>query len=229
MRLCAAVILLVALYLLFRLAFPKHLFQSKANDSTLGNEKINKDEPYNVIGKSRFVSALQSQPQPTYATSLESDISKENPNTFAPNLNPKEILSSQESDSLFNQEPDISIPLEVDSKETEPEPEYAFEEEESEELRQVLQGEVELASGITFEQMNLALDAVNHSNGNNQAEVGEILYRMQDTDYISQLSAISFEKAERIKALIALHEQSIIKDIKEEDSTNNVDITVFLP
>ncbi|MDP4201130.1 MAG: hypothetical protein Q8861_00420 [Bacteroidota bacterium] len=187
------------------------------------------DEPYNILGKSRFVSRLKSQPQPTCVNSPESEIYKEDPDTFAPEKQPREVLSLQESDSFFNQEPDISIPLEVETNETEPESDDAFDEEEDEELRQVLRDEVELASGVTFEQMNLAFDEINHSNGNNQAEAGEILYHMQDTEYISQLSAISSEKAERIKALIALHEQSMGVDTKAKNPTNSVDITSFLP
>lgn len=68
--------------------------------------------------------------------------------------------------------------------------------------------EPDLASGCTFEELERTVHEVNHPSGNDK-QVAKVIYRLQDTDCITQLAAISPEKAERIKNLISLHVNEI--------------------
>jgi len=201
-------VMLLALYLLYRIAFPKPIKKQKPT-SVLSRHKVNEKE---IIGQSRVVLSFQRQAVPVAAKTCETDRSNENAYSFVP---------KNESGMM-----DISVPLEQEDEPEEPEIDT---EEEAEELRQLMGNEQDLASGCTFEELEQTVHEVNHPSGNDR-QVAKVIYRLQDTDCISQLAAISPEKAERIKSLISLHVNEVEGKTgkTENEKPGQADITGFL-
>ena len=201
-------VMLLALYLLYRIAFPKPIKKQKPT-SVLSRQKINEKE---IIGQSRVVLSFQRQAVPVAAKTCETVSSHENEDSFVP---------ENESGMM-----DISVSLE---HETEPDVPEIDPEEEAEELRQLTGNETELASGFTFEELEQTVQEVNHPSGNDR-QVAKVIYRLRDTDCISQLAAISPEKAERIKSLISLHVNEVESKTEKtgNEKPDQPDITGFL-
>ena len=201
-------VMLLALYLLYRIAFPKPIKKQKPT-LVLFRPKVNEKE---VIGKSRVVLSFQRQAVPVAAKTRETVSSHENEDSF---------VKENESGMM-----DISVPLEHEDENKEPEIDP---EEEAEELRQLTGRESELASGFTFEELEQTVNEVNHPSGN-ERQVAKVLYRLQDTDCITQLAAISPEKAERIKSLINLHVNEVESKTGKTGNEKPIqpDITGFL-
>ena len=208
MKTIIVTVLLLALYLLYRIAFPKPIKKPKPA-SVLSRQKVNEKE---IIGQSRVVLGFQRQAVPVAAKTCETVSSPENADSFVP-----------ESESGMM---DISVPLEQEDGQEEPEIDP---EEEAEELRQLMGNEPDLASGCTFEELERTVHEVNHPSGNDK-QVAKVIYRLQDTDCITQLAAISPEKAERIKNLISLHVNEIESKTGKtgNEKPSQPDITGFL-
>ena len=208
MKTILVAVMLLSLYLLYRIAFPKPIKKSKPT-SVLSRQKINEKE---IIGQSRVVLSFQRQAMPVAAKTYETVSSPENADSFVP-----------ESESGMM---DISVSLE---HETEPDVPEIDPEEEAEELRQLTGNETELASGFTFEELEQTVQEVNHPSGNDR-QVAKVIYRLRDTDCISQLAAISPEKAERIKSLISLHVNEVESKTEKtgNEKPDQPDITGFL-
>ena len=121
---------------------------------------------------------------------------------------------------------DISVSL---KHENEPEESGIDPEEEAEELRQLMGNDPEQASGFTFEELEQTVNEVNHPSKNDR-EVAKVLYRIQNTDCVTQLAAISPEKAERIKSLISLHVNEVESKTEKagNEKSDQPDITGFL-
>ena len=201
-------VMLLALYLLYRIAFPKPIKKQKPT-SVLSRHKVNEKE---IIGQSRVVLSFQRQAVPVAAKTCETVSSPENEDSFVP---------ENESGMM-----DISVPLQ---HEDEPEETGIDPEEEAEELRQLMGNDPEQASGCTFEELEQTVHGVNHPSGNDR-QVAKVIYRLQDTDCISQLAAISPEKAERIKSLISLHVNEVESKTGKtgNEKPGQPDITGFL-
>ena len=208
MKTILVVVMLLALYLLYRIAFPKPIKKQKPA-SVLSRHKINEKE---IIGQSRVVLSFQRQAVPVAAKTCETVSSPENADSFVP-----------ESESGMM---DISVPLEQEDGPEEPEIDP---EEEAEELRQLTGNETELASGCTFEELEQTVHEVNNPSGNDR-QVAKVIYRLQDTDCITQLAAISPEKAERIKRLISLYVNEVESTTGKtgNEKPGQVDIAGFL-
>ena len=205
MKTILVAVMLLSLYLLYRIAFPKTIKKQKPT-SVLSRLKVNDKE---IIGQSRVVLSFQRQAVPVAAKTCETVSSHENADSFVP-----------ESESGMM---DISVPLE---HQDEPEELEIDPEEEAEELRQLMGNEQDLASGCTFEELEQTVHGVNHPSGNDR-QVAKVIYRLQDTDCISQLAAISPEKAERIKSLISLYVNEVESKTGNE-KPGQPDITGFL-
>ena len=208
MKTILVAVMLLSLYLLYRIAFPKPIKKSKPT-SVLSRQKINEKE---IIGQSRVVLSFQRQAVPVAAKTCETVSSHENEDSFVP---------ENESGMM-----DISVSLE---HETEPDVPEIDPEEEAEELRQLTGNETELASGFTFEELEQTVQEVNHPSGNDR-QVAKVIYRLRNTDCISQLAAISPEKAERIKSLISLHVNEVESKTEKtgNEKPDQPDITGFL-
>ena len=205
MKTILVAVMLLALYLLYRIAFPKAIKKQKPT-SVLSRQKVNEKE---IIGQSRVVLSFQRQAVPVAAKTRETVSSPENADSFVP----------ENKSGMM----DISVPLEQEDEPEEPEIDP---EEEAEELRQLMGNEPDLACGCTFEELEQTVHGVNHPSGNDR-QVAKVIYRLQDTDCISQLAAISPEKAERIKSLISLYVNEVESKTGNE-KPGQPDITGFL-
>ena len=201
-------ILLLALYLLSRIAFPRPAKKQKIAPG-LFRSKVNEKE---IIGQSRVVLSFQRQAVPVAAKTCETVSSDKNVDSFVPENEPGLM--------------DISVSLEHGNKNDEPEIDP---EEEAEELRQLTGSESEMAGGFTFEELEQTVNEVNHPSKNDR-EVAKVLYRIQNTDCVTQLAAISPEKAERIKSLISLHVNEVESKTgkTDEEKSDQPDINGFL-
>ena len=116
-------IMLVALYLLYRIAFPKQTKPVEGN--------VTAPDAPEVVVKSRFVRPLCSQPQPTHTTPLESEFQEEKPSIFAAgNEKRPAVIPTDELDKFFEDEPnpedldiddddDDEIDIDIEDEETE--------------------------------------------------------------------------------------------------------------
>lgn len=227
MKIFAVTAILVALYFMYRLAFPKKGETKKGGGFSPEREKDTDD----VVGKSRFVSAYRSQPMPTPATSVKPDNQEEKPYKFA--LESKKydaVIPTGELDEIFSKPPepmDIYYPLEPVQEE---EPDIDAEEE-AEELRQSFGEEYLPAGGFTYEEMEQAAEAVNHPSKGTEEEAGRILWNMEKTDMFEQLVSGDEAKLMRIRSLIDKHVESITPqetDTEEDDGYGGFDISGFL-
>ena len=208
MKTILVAVMLLSLYLLYRIAFPKPIKKPKPT-SVLSRQKVNEKE---IIGQSRVVLSFQRQAVPVAAKTCETVSSPENADSFVP---------ENESGMM-----DVSVPLEQEDGPEEPEIDP---DEEAEELRQLMGNEPDLASGCTFEELEQTVHGVNHPSGNDR-QVAKVIYRLQDTDCITQLAAISPEKAEQIKSLISLHVNEVESKSGKtgNEKQGQPDITGFL-
>ena len=212
MKLFAMLAIVVALYFLYRLAFPKKTELPKSNE----NIPKKRNDETSIVGQSRVVLGYRSQPPPTPATASKSDNSEEKADTFA--------------EENASEPMDIDVPAEYENESEEPGNEDVDTNEEAEELRQTLGSEAELAAGFSYEEMDLAVEAVSQPESENEAEAAEVLYRLEHTECVEQLAAVSPEKALRIKSLISLHVQSIELTDEENriEDTSDFNIADFL-
>ena len=220
MKLFATISIFVALYFMYRIAFPK---QAKVKK---GNEDSPKDQifPNDVVGKSRPVSDYQRQAQPTPATPAKSENREENTDTFAAKNKKSEAeVPPEDLDEMFSVPMDIDYPLE---RETEQEPDIDAEEE-AEELRQQLGGNNGVADGYTFEEMEQAVDAVNRPSKEKEAKAGRVLSDMEKTDMFEQLVSGNAGKGEMIKSIIDKYVQSMLPEEETEETDNNNDYGNF--
>jgi hypothetical protein len=206
MKIFAVAAILAALYFLYHIAFPKHE-KKKANEVSPGQ----KEEMNSIVGKSRVVLSSWSQPVPTSSTCCESISLNKNTDSFA-GENQIELM-------------EIHVPLDYENSGHEPEVDP---EEEGEELRQNL-GEGYLpADGLTFEEMEKAVNEINYPSEVRNMETAEILYWMENTECLYQLCVIGPEKAARIKDLINQYVERTENSENKNDGTVNFDIKSFI-
>jgi len=221
--------MLIALYLLYRIAFPKQI-SPKTDD-----ENPQKTEPdlSEMIIKSRFVRPESGQNATNRTTLLQSDIQDEKPPIFAAGSDERSAIIPQEKmNEVFSQDEPNPYELEIEPDEDDETDETADLEEEAEELRQILGNNAEnVSSGLSIEEITEAAAAVE----NPTDEKGAILFRVEKTDMFEQLVSGDTGKAERIKAIIERHVQSIYPtdendsvDYGNENEWKNFDVESFL-
>jgi hypothetical protein len=231
MKLFAAAVMLVALFLLYRIAYPKQTVAKKGDDVP-ENKEIDADE---VVGKSRFVRPADGQSQTTPATVLNPEKQDEKAYIFAPgNGKTDAVIPPDRLDEIFGEElepEDLDIPPDEDETDNEPDDEpdenTPDADEEAEELRQVLGRETELADGFSIEEMETATKAIS----NPTDESAEILYRVEKTDMFEQLVSGDEVKRQQITAVINRHIQSLFPEVANESNDNeysNFNIADFL-
>jgi hypothetical protein len=209
-------VMLIALYLLYRIAFPKRAETKRGNDVPQKKETDAND----VVVKSSFVRGNRSQPAPTPATTEKSENQTKKPDIFAPgNGNRTAVIPPEKLDEVFGAEPKPDdLDIEPDD---EPDTAELDAEEEAEELRQVLGKDAEPADGLTYEEMAEAIDAVNNPSDETGKETARVLSGLEETDMFEQLVSGDEGKALRIKAVIDRYEQSLLPETSQEDEDRN--------
>jgi hypothetical protein len=220
MKVFLIIVIVIALYLLYRIAFPKSTNSKSNNDIPLKRETDTGD----VIGKSLYVRP-HSQPRTTPATPLKTENQAEKAITFAPEIeNRTAIIPPEELNKVFRTAPEDETFDESELEIEDDENEEVDLEEEAEELQQMMGEEAKIAGGFTFDEMAEAIKTPNHP---------EILYSLSKTDMFEQLVSGDAGRAAKINAILDHYEQSLLveetADNKKTDNDySNFDIRNFL-
>jgi hypothetical protein len=214
MKIFAATVMLAALFLLYRIAYPKPA-ATKKGDETPEKNRIEDDE---AVGKSRFVRAERGQSQTTPATSLNPEKQDEKANIFAPgNGKTGTVIPVERFSEIFGEEQtgedDLDIPPDEDESTGTDSPDA---DEEAEDLRQERETAAELAHGFSIEEMETAAKAIDSPADEN----AEILYRVDKTDMFEKLVSGDEGKRQRIAAIINRHIRSLIPEAAEVADEN---------
>jgi hypothetical protein len=211
MRPLALVIMLIALYLLCRIALPKH---KDAKQGNVTPQPKNDFDASDLVVKSRFVLPNRSQPQPTRTTPAKSDFQEEKPYIFAAgNENRNSVIPNEKLDEVFGEDVNPEdLDIEPDENEKSDEPKEA--DEEAEEMRQMLGGETGLAVGWSIEELTEVAEAINHPTD----EKADILLRAEKTDMFERLVSGDAGKAAKITAVIDRYVRSQTPEVENEAS-----------
>ncbi|GAB6013461.1 hypothetical protein [Viscerimonas tarda] len=224
MKLLALLIMLAALFLLYRIAYPKQADTKKGNDTAPPEKpKVAND----VMGKSRFVLPDRSKPLQTPATLEETETTSEKPVIFAAETEekPSGIIPSEELDEVFADEPNpeiLSIPLDDDDEEID----YEAEEEEAE-LGRTLGHEAVMAEGIDYDKLQTAVKAVMEQPEDVSEETGRTIVELENTDMFEMLVSGDEGKMNWIKAVVERNIQKVMPETEDETSGTNYDYGDF--
>ena len=205
MQYIALVIVLAALFLLYRIAYPK---QSTGETKKSVSHKKSKSEPIpDIMGKSRFVLPSQKEPLPT---PIESQIVvKENEKKFPA------VIPVEELDKVFadNQNDDVD-----------------FEEEEAEEYQQG--GKIAYADGVTFNDLQTAVKVINEQPKEVSNETVHVIKSLENTELFDLLVADNESKQSWIKSVVERNfdkGQSEVVDDEVDMAVCDSFISNFLP
>ena len=222
MKTFAVAVIFFSLYLLYRIGFGRKP-ETKENRNTF--QKPETDEP-DAVGKSLYVLPERRKPAQTPATVSKTDVWQEKADNFAAGNEKKNaVIPTDELDEVFSEEPepeDLDI-LPDEDEETD----NADLEEESEELRQTLGRDVELAEGLSIEEMTGVAEAVNHPTDNHAG----LLLKVEKTDIFEKLVSGDEGKTARIKAVIDRYLRSRNPEVESEENNKewkDFDIRNFL-
>jgi len=225
LKLFALIIMLVALFLMYRIAYPKQTGIKK--DDAVPKEKP-KSSP-NVMGKSRFVLPDRSKPLQTPATVLETGKEAEKESTFAAETEEKRSVAipAEQLDEVFGDEPNIevmSLPLETENG-NEDDNEVDFEAEEAEEIRQALGHEAILADGIDYDNLQTVVKVVKEQPDEVSKVTGRTLMALENTDMFEMLVSGDEGKGNWIKSIVERCVQNKIE--KTENPISDIDCGDF--
>ena len=218
MKVFAMMMMLAALFLLYRIACPK---QPKT--------KVNGDPPdrdakavQNVMGKSRFVLPEQSKPLQTPASSTKIENIEKKPYIFAAgNEISNAVIPPEKLDEVFGED------FNPDDLDIEPDEDIGDDEidgdEEDEDLRQTTGRDAHLAGGWSIEELAESVHAVE----NPTDEKAEVLCRIEQTDLFEQMVSGDEGRAARIKAIIDRHVQNMLPVTESKTSETDMDYGDF--
>jgi hypothetical protein len=202
MKLLALLIMLAALYLLYRIAFPKQ------KDTVGGSDAVPPKKPKpvaGVMGESRFVLPDRSKPLQTPATSQETG-----------KVIGKQDIFAAEKGGEPNPEI-MSIPLENGDSDNEDDID-AETEEEAEELNQTLGYEAIPADGVGYDELQTAVKVVAEQPEEVSEETGETLLKLENTDMFEMLVSGNDGKMQWMKSVIDRHIRSIMPETEDKTS-----------
>lgn len=229
MKVLVILIMLAALYLLYRIACPKRQKPKKEG----GNPPKHPIDISEVVVKSRFVLPDRSNSAQHADRKQESDTQEEKADIFAPETEKKAVaIPPDRLDEAFSSEPNPDeLDIEPDENETVATNETETEvdsEEEAEELRQTLGGDAVPADGLSVEEMEAAVAALR----NPTEEQAAILLGVEKTDLFEQLVSGDTGRAERITNIINRHVQKLYPEEANEKGGNSdlehFDVAEFL-
>jgi hypothetical protein len=224
MKVLAILIMLTALFLLYRIAYPKQADTKKGSDTV--PPEIPK--PANdVMGKSRFVLPDRSRPLQTPATLAETEKPDKKEDIFAAETkeNKPAAIPPDELDEVFADEPNpeiLSIPLDDDDEEVDYEAD-----EEAEELGQTLGYEAIPAEGIDYDKLQAAAKVVMEQPDEVSEETAETLAVLENTDMLEALVSRDEGRANWVKAVVERNIQKTMPGTESETSDTNFDYGGF--
>jgi hypothetical protein len=213
MKLIVLLIIILCLFLIYRLSFPKQ--PEKQTGKTPPEADTDESE---VIGKSRFVLPSHSQPRTTPATTEKTLVSEEKHDTFAPEIqNRTAVIPPEELDEVFGKEVN---PEDLDIDETDEDGGDTEEnDEDEEELRRTMNGSMAYADGYTIDEIAEAVKTADQPESDQSPEAVETLYHLSKTDMFEQLVSGDASRATRIAAILDRREWE--QRVENGDADNN--------
>ena len=216
MKLLVLIIIHIALFLLYRIAYPKQAETEKDNETSTEKPKTVPD----VMGKSRFVLPDRSQPLQTPATLQETGKEDKKPNIFAPETEEKRSVAipAEQLNEVFGDvsNPEVmSLPLE---DENEDESEIDFEEEEAEELRRELGHEAILADGMDYDDLRTVVKVVREQPETVSEATGRTLTALENTDMFEMLASGDECIMNWIKSVVERHIRNTMPETENKTS-----------
>jgi hypothetical protein len=222
MKLLVLLIIILSLYLIYRLSFPQQP----------GKQEGNKTPPpppadgYEAVIKSRFVLPAQSNSAQHDDRMEDSEKQDKKADIFAAgNEKPNAVIPSGELDEVFGEDvnpEELDIPPDEET-ETEFNLSQPEADEEAEELRQTLgkDADGETAGGLTYEELAEAVRVVKNPQDEGSRETARILSGLEKTDMFEQLVSGDTDSATRIASILDRNEQSLAR--QSEDAEDNSD------
>jgi type IV secretory pathway VirB10-like protein len=210
MKLTVLLIIIISLYLIYRIAF------TSQPDTQRDNTPKPEFDTEGAVEKKRYVLPNRSNPTQTAATQeVNKKADKKAPTFAAVNEKREAAVPSEKLDRIFSGEPDIEdLDIEPDAEAESGTGEPVNADEESEDLRQTLGQDTEFAEGLSIEEMTEAVMATgNPTDGN-----AELLCKVEKTDMFEQLVSGDEGKAARIKAMIDRYMQSQNTEVESEEN-----------
>jgi len=217
--------MLIALFLLYRIAYPKKTANYANNDVS---DKVPKPAR-SVMGKSRFVLPDRSKPIQTPAIQQNSEPEDKKPFTFAPEnkvLRPA-VIPPDELNKVFEDEPspeDLDIQPDDDENEDEIDIEA---EEEAERFGQ----ETMFADGLDFDDLQHVAEIVKEQPETVSRETGAKIASLEHTDMFEMLVSGNEGKMNWIKSVIDRHVHNSLPEAESEISetdNSNFDTSYFV-
>jgi hypothetical protein len=226
MKLIVFLIIILSLYLIYRLSFPKQTEKREKSETPLP------PDGHEAVVKRRFVLPDRSNPAQRDDRSEDSDKQAEKAVIFAPgNENPDAgIISPEALGEVFGE--DVN-PEELDIDETDEDGEETPDEDEDDdaELRRTMNGNVAYADGCTIDEMTEAVKQADKPENEQSPEAVKTLYRLSKTDMFEQLVSGDAGKAARIAAILDRGEQSLAvqsEDTADDGEYRDFDVEQFL-
>ena len=220
MKPLAIIILLIALYLLYRIAYPKQADTAKPNDTSPKAEKAT----HSIMGKSRFVLPERSQSLQTPAKEEDSGKNDGNISIFATETQGWQpaAIPAGELDKVFVKDGNsgmTNIPLdEPDIEIDDDNDDIDFEAEESEELGRIMGEEAMCAGGYDFEDLQTIAAAVREQRETVSEQTATKLAEMEHTEFLEKLAGGNDGKTAWIKTIIEHHIQAAMPEAENRET-----------
>jgi len=230
MKIFVLTIILLSLYLIYRLSFPKQTSKGQGNETPPSEAK----DDYGAVVKKRYVLPSQSNSKRRDDNRQESDKQYEKANIFAAgNSKPDaSVIPKEELNEVFGEEVNPEeLDIEPDESETDGS-EAPDAEEEAEEIRQSVGAMEGYAEGYTYGELTEAIhDAGKQTEAVSKATV-ETLRSLTGTDMFEQLVSSHQGRALQIASILDRSEQSLVTDSNLADNGDmegeKLDIEQFL-
>jgi cytoskeletal protein RodZ len=221
MKLIVFLIIVLSLYLIYRLSFPKQAEKQEKTDApplSDGNE---------AVLKRRFVLPDRSNPAQRDDRKEDSDKQAEKAVIFAPeNENPDAgIIPPEALGEIFGE--DVN-PDDLDIDETDEDGEETPEDEDED---AELNGNVAYADGCTIDEMTEAVKQADKPESEQSPEAVKTLHRLSKTDMFEQPVSGDAGKAARIASILDRSEQSLAgqnEDAADDGEYRDFDVEQFL-
>ena len=227
-KIIALFILLVAVFLLYRIAYPKQPKQAVQRNDSVPERKTK--HMSNVVGKSRFVLPDRSQPLQTAANKPIIEASKEKEIMFAPEIDGSGIIPPDKLDEVFEIEinpDDLDIDDDADD-DAEADNNIDLEAEEALEQSNRVEGQNEmLAEGLNFDDLHEVAVVVKQQPETVSEKTAATLAALEHTDMFELLASGDAGKANWIKSIIERHIQSSEPETENDTSETDTEYSNF--
>ncbi|KAA6300751.1 MAG: hypothetical protein EZS26_003116 [Candidatus Ordinivivax streblomastigis] len=217
MKILVLLIIIISLYLIYRLSFPKQAEKPQGAETPLSKLP----DGYEAVVKSRFVLPSQSNSKQHDDRKEDSDKQDEKADIFAAGNEKKNaVISPEELGEVFDEDVNPEeLDIEPDENEADEEP-ASDADEEAEEIRQSVGAIEGYAGGFTYDELATVIHEAEKPGTMTEA-VMETLRDLSQTDMFEKLVSGDTDRAVRIASVLDRSEQSLAG--QNEDATDDKD------